>query len=95
MMGRTLFRWKLIKWLTLSNVLSLVRTCQKSKRKTFQVSCQLFENRKRKEIEGVGRTYNAFGIDQEQMLVVTGLHSRQHVLALRALRLANQEISVL
>lgn len=51
--------------------------------------------KKEKEIEGVGRTYNAFGIDQEQMLVVTGLHSRQHVLALRALRLANQEISVL
>lgn len=94
MMGRTLFRWKLIKWLTLSNVLSLVRTCQKSKRKNIS---SLLSNylKKEKEIEGVGRTYNAFGIDQEQMLVVTGLHSRQHVLALRALRLANQEISVL
>ena len=32
MMGRTLFRWKLIKWLTLSKVLSLVRTCNERKR---------------------------------------------------------------
>lgn len=30
MMGNTLFRWKLIKWLTLSKVRSFVRTCRET-----------------------------------------------------------------
>lgn len=40
-------------------------------------------------------TYDALGVDEEQVLVVAGLHAREDVLAGRALRLSDQEVAVL
>lgn len=40
-------------------------------------------------------TYDALGVDEEQVLVVAGLHAREDVLAGRALRLPHQEVAVL
>lgn len=93
--GSSFFRWYAIRWLMLSNNMSLVRTCVASAANQHVTKCAkplLLASHWRRFV--LSHTHHSLWIHQQQVFGQATVHPSQHVLARVSGALPDQEVSV-